>query len=364
MKIAEIGQYLESVSPLAFQEDYDNCGFLTGNPEWEFQKALLCLDLTEEVMMEAIRKNCNLIIAHHPFIFRGLKKLAPGQPETTIITLAIKNDIAVYAIHTNLDNSLHGLNAYLFSKIGISRYKILSPGIGLLSKLVTFCPVDHAGKVRNAMFEAGAGHIGNYSSCSYNVEGEGTFRASDLANPYVGEKNRVHVEKEIRIEVIFPGHLEKRIMKALIDAHPYEEVAYDIYPLKNANAQSGAGLIGDLEQPLDQPQFLELVKKSFGVPVIRHSDFFLTKIKTVALCSGSGSFLIPKAISSRAEAYLTADLKYHDFFGLGKKMLLADIGHYESEQWVKEWLYNTLIEKFPTFAFLISEENTNPVNYF
>ena len=364
MKIAEIGQYLESLAPLSFQEDYDNCGFLAGNPAWEFEKALLCLDLTEEVMKEAIEKHCNLIVSHHPFIFKGIKKLTFDQPETTIIALALMNNIAVYAIHTNLDNSLHGLNACVFSKLGISRFKILSPRQGLLSKLVTFCPVSHAANVRNALFEAGAGNIGNYACCSYNLEGEGTFRASDDANPFLGEKNKMHVEKEIRIEVQFPGYMQNRILNALIAAHPYEEVAFDIYPLKNVFTQSGAGLIGELEQPMDQPQFLELVKKSLEIPVIRHSDFISTKIKTVALCTGSGGFLIPAAVISKADVYLTADLKYHDFFGMGKKILLADIGHYESEQWVKEWLYDALIEKFPTFAFLISEVNTNPVHYF
>ena len=364
MKIFEIGHYLESLAPLSFQEDYDNCGFLAGNPEWEFEKALLCLDLTEDVMKEAIEKHCNLIISHHPFIFKSIKKFTSDQPETTIIALALMNNIAVYAIHTNLDNSLHGLNATVFSKLGISKYKILSPRQGLLSKLITFCPVEHAEKIRNAMFEAGAGNIGTYSCCSYNVKGEGTFRASDQSNPFVGEKNKVHFEKEIRIEVVFPGYLENRILNALMAAHPYEEVAFDIYPIKNVLVQSGSGLIGELEQPMDQPQFMEFVKKSLEIPVIRHSDFLLTKIKTVALCTGSGGFLIPAAVISGANVFLTADLKYHDFFGMKKKMLLADIGHYESEQWVKEWLYDALIEKFPTFAFLISEVNTNPVHYF
>ena len=364
MQIADIGQYLETLSPLSFQEDYDNCGFLAGDPAWEFQKALLCLDLTEEVMKEAVRKQCNLVISHHPFIFKGLKKLIPGRPETAIITHAIMNRIAVYAIHTNLDNTLRGLNAYVFSKLGISQYKILSPRQDQLLKLVTFCPTNHAEKVRDALFDAGAGHIGNYDRCSYNLEGDGTFRASALANPFVGEKNALHVERETRIEVIFPGYLERTIVTALVAAHPYEEVAYDLYPLKNADTRSGAGLIGELEQPMAQSRFLELVKQILEIPVIRHSAFHASKIKTVALCTGSGSFLIPGAVISGADAYLTADLKYHDFFEAGKKMLLADIGHYESEQWVKGWLYDVLIEKFPTFAFLISEVNTNPVNYF
>ncbi|MEI7663919.1 MAG: Nif3-like dinuclear metal center hexameric protein, partial [Bacteroidota bacterium] len=364
MKIADIGNYLESLSPLSFQEDYDNCGFLTGNPDWEFQKALLCLDLTEEVMMEAVNSKCNLVVSHHPFIFKGIKKLVPGRPETTILTLAIRNNIAVYAIHTNLDNTLHGLNARVFSRLGISNYKILSPRTGSLSKLVTFCPPEYAEAVRNALFEAGAGTIGNYDKCSYNLEGEGTFRASGLANPFVGEINKLHVEKELRIEMIMPEYLESRVVKALLAAHPYEEVAYDIYQLRNAGSNSGAGLIGELANPMGQSQFLAHLKKCLEIPVIRHSELLSSEIKSIALCTGSGSFLLSEALNSGADAFLTADLKYHDFFDAGKRMLLADIGHYESEQWVKEWLYDALIEKFPTFAFLISEVNTNPVHYF
>ncbi len=364
MKIAEITNHLESLCPLSLQEEYDNCGLLLGNPDHEFLKALLCLDLTEEVMAEAIDRQCNLVISHHPFIFRGLKKITPGQPETAVITMAIKNDIAVYAIHTNLDNTLNGLNAFVLSRLGISRYRILSPKTGMLLKLAVFCPVDHAGTVRQAMFVAGAGHIGNYDCCSYNVNGEGTFRASEKANPYVGEANTVHVEKEIRVEVIFPRYLEHRIISAMIAVHPYEEVAYDIYPLDNKLIHAGAGLIGELEEPLDENKFLELVRKNLDIPVIRHSQLLKRPVKSVALCTGSGSFLIREAISAKADVYLTADLKYHDFFGMENKLLLADIGHYESEQGVKEWLHAALIEKFPNFAFLISEVNTNPVHYF
>jgi dinuclear metal center YbgI/SA1388 family protein len=364
MKIAEILRHLESLSPLSLQEEYDNCGLLLGNPDCEFQKALLCLDLTTEVMEEAISSQCNLVISHHPFIFRGLKKLTSGQPETEIITLAIKNNIAIYAIHTNLDNTLYGLNALFLSKIGINACRILSPKTGLLAKLAVFCPVDHAGNVRQALFDAGAGHIGHYDCCSFNLDGEGTFRASEKANPYVGEKNRIHTEPETRIEVVFPHYLADKILSALIAAHPYEEVAYDLYPLLNGMSQAGAGVIGKLEIPCDEAEFLDRVKKNLDVPVIRHSTFLSKPVKTVAICTGSGSFLIPDAIRSQADIFLTADLKYHDFFGMEKKMLLADIGHYESEQIVKEWLYAALIEKFPNFAFLISKVDTNPVHYF
>ena len=364
MKISEIIGHLESLSPLSLQEDYDNCGLLLGDPAWEFQKALLCLDLTENVMAEAISHQCNLVISHHPFIFRGVKRFTSGNPETPVITMAIKNDIAVYAIHTNLDNTLHGLNALVLAKIGISRYRVLSPKSDLQSKLAVFCPVDHAEKVRQSLFNAGAGHIGNYDCCSYNLVGEGTFRASDNANPYVGEKNTIHVEQETRIEVIFPQYLEGKIVNALIENHPYEEVAYDLYPIQNKMTQAGSGLIGEFEDPCEETELLTRIKKNLSIPLIRHSPFRSKPVKTVAICTGSGSFLIREAINSKADAYLTADLKYHDFFGMENRLLLADIGHYESENGVKEWLYAALIEKFPTFAFLISEVNTNPVHYF
>lgn len=364
MIIGDIIEYLEDLCPVFFQEEYDNCGLLLGDPAWDFRKALLCLDVTAEVLDEAINNKCNLVISHHPAIFRGIKKLTPAQPETQVITMAIMNSIAVYAIHTNLDNTLHGLNALVFSKIGISRYRVLSPKTGLLSKLAVFCPLDHAAQVRLAIFDAGAGQIGNYTCCSFNMNGEGTFRASDKADPYVGERNRVHTEPETRIEVIFPRHLENRIIKAMKAAHPYEEVAYDLYGLNNRMYQAGAGLIGEFDEPLNEIQFLEMIRSNLGLPVIRHSPFRSRPVKTVALCTGSGSFLIRESVNAGADAFLTADLKYHDFFGLENDLLLADIGHYESEQGAKEWLHAVLIEKFPTFAFLISEVNTNPVHYF
>jgi dinuclear metal center YbgI/SA1388 family protein len=363
MKIADITNYLESLAPLAFQEDYDNCGLLVGDPQGECSKALLCLDVTTEVMEEAVRRDCNLVISHHPLIFKGIRRLTPGQPETALITLAIRHDIAVYAIHTNLDNILNGLNALLMSKLGVTGCRILVPRSGALVKLAVFCPVDHAGTVRQAIFDAGAGQIGNYDCCSFNMAGEGTFRASEAANPFVGEKNRIHVEPEVRIEVILPGYLEKRVVEAMIAAHPYEEVAYDLYALHNKMPGVGAGLVGGLNEPCDEAAFLGKVREVFGIPVIRHSAFRSKPVKQVAICSGSGSFLIGAAAGAGADALLTADLKYHDFFAAGNRLLLADIGHYESEKAVKEWLHGVLIQKFPTFAFLISDTDTNPVHY-
>jgi dinuclear metal center YbgI/SA1388 family protein len=364
MKIKDITEYLEAKVPLENQEDYDNSGLIIGSPEQDITSILLSLDITEEILDEAIRKNCNLIISHHPLIFRGMKRLTGSDYVQRLVIRAIREQISVYAIHTNLDNALDGLNALFCRKIGIKNGRILSPGKGSLNKLVTFCPEEYAERVRTSLFEAGAGHIGNYDCCSYNIHGEGTFRASDKASPFVGEIDKLHTEHEVRIEVIFPEYLGKRLIKSLILAHPYEEVAYDIYPLNNTVSGSGAGMIGEIETETDLMEFLNCVKSVTGLPLIRHSKDTGRKIKSVAVCTGSGSFLIHDAIRAGADILLTADLKYHDFFEADSNLILADIGHYESEQFVKEWIYSILIEKFPTFAILISETNTNPVKYY
>lgn len=364
MQVKDITTFIESKIPLEFQEDYDNSGMILGNPQQEIQAVLLCLDITEQVLEEALSRNCNMIISHHPLIFNGIKRITGSDAEQRMIIKAIQNNIAIYALHTNLDNSFDGLNALLCKKFGILNYKILSPSGNQLNKLVTFCPHEFAEKVRSSLFNAGAGHIGNYDCCSYNIRGQGTFKASDLAKPFVGEINMLHFEDETRIEVIFPSYLEKSLIRTLIENHPYEEVAYDIYALKNKYEKSGAGLVGDLEHEQDLFDFLGMIKEITGIPVIRHTIPLGKKIKRIAICSGSGSFLIREAINEHADLYLTADFKYHDFFKSQGNLVLADIGHYESEQFVKEWIYSVLIEKFSTFAILISETNANPVKYY
>lgn len=276
---------------------------------------------------------------------------------------AIRNAIAIYAIHTNLDNVHNGVNSALCEKLGIRDTAILRPVQGILNKLVTFCPTDSAERVREALFTAGAGEIGNYGSCSYNLEGFGTFRAGEGTDPYVGEQGKLHKEQEVRIEVIFPGHTTGKLILALKEAHPYEEVAYDIYPLKNEHGQVGAGMIGSLDESMEEKDFILMVKRKLGSCVIRHSEFLGRKISIVAVCGGSGSFLINDAMRAGADAFVTGDLKYHQFFEGEGKILLADAGHYETEQYTKELIYNTLNEKFPTFALRISQINTNAVRY-
>ncbi len=363
MRITDITDILEEIAPLSLQESYDNAGLLVGNSETEVSKVLISLDITEEVIREAKAKDCNLIISHHPIIFGGLKKITGKTYVERVVMSAIKNDIALYAIHTNLDNVNSGVNSILCNKLGLKNRQILAPKNSLLKKLTTFVPIDHADKVRKAIFKAGAGHIGNYDSCSFNSAGTGTFRGSQDTNPFVGEKGKLHFEEEIRLETIFPVFRQAGIISALLEAHPYEEVAYDIYPLENDFSLVGAGMIGETEDEIDEIDFLRKVKEVTGVGCIRHTGLTGRKIKKVAVCGGSGSFLIGDAVSSGADIFLTGDVKYHEFFDAEGKLVIADIGHYESEQFAKELIYSVLIKKFPTFAVLISETNTNVVNY-
>ena len=363
MKIKEIIKPLEEFAPVYLQESYDNSGLLVGNENMEVKKTLITLDVTEEVLDEAITKQCDLIISHHPVIFKGLKSITGKNSSERIVAKAIKNDIGIYAIHTNLDNVDEGVNSILCDKLGLKNKKILSSKKELLRKLVTFCPVDDAEQVREAMFGAGAGNIGNYDSCSFNTPGTGSFKGSEVTKPYVGEKEKLHYEEEIRIETIYPVYRGKKILNALLEAHPYEEVAYDIYFLENEFNRVGAGMTGELEQELNEMEFLKKVKEITQTGCIKHSRLLGNKIKKVAVCGGSGSFLIHSAIKTGADIFITGDIKYHDFFEAENKIVIADIGHYESEHFARELIYNILIKKFPNFAVLISDLNTNPINY-
>lgn len=363
MKISEVINYLESIAPASLQESYDNSGLLTGDRNDEISGVLICLDSTEEVIEEAIKHKCNLVVAHHPIIFSGLKKITGKNYVERVIIKAIKNNISIFACHTNLDNVNNGVNAKICEKLGLINPRILLPKDNLLKKLVSFCPVKQAAEIRTALFNAGAGHIGEYDHCSFNIEGKGSFRASEEANPFVGKKGEDHEENEIRIEILFPAYLESRILDALFKAHPYEEVAYDIYPLNNKHQNIGSGMIAELQEPMNELDFLQDVKKKMKSETIRHSPLLGKKIKKIAVCGGSGSFLLPQAIQSSADIFITSDYKYHQFFDADKKILIADIGHYESEQFTKDLFYELITKKFNTFAVRLSEINTNPVNY-
>ncbi|MFA5782338.1 MAG: Nif3-like dinuclear metal center hexameric protein [Bacteroidales bacterium] len=363
MKIKEIIGCIEKQAPLQLQESYDNSGLIIGSAETEVNKALICIDVTEEVINEAIADSCDIIISHHPLIFGGIKKISNSNSSGNCIIKAIRNEIAVYAAHTNLDNVQGGVNSILCQKLGLSDCKILKPQKNILKKLATFCPADKAEVVRKALFDAGAGHIGNYDCCSYNTEGYGTFRALENANPYIGEINKLHSENEVKIEIIYPVFVENDLLKALFASHPYEEVAYDIYPLENEYNKAGEGMIGELSEAKDCGSFLQEIKNILGTKTIRHSKIIKQMIKRIAVCGGAGGFLIKDALSANADILLTADLKYHQFFDTEDKIIIADIGHYESEQFAKEILYKIINENFPTFAVQISKVNSNPVFY-
>ena len=355
---------IEKFAPLAYQESYDNCGLLTGHKEQEVTGAILCLDCIEAVVDEAIQKKCNLIIAHHPIIFSGLKKLnGTNYIERTIIK-AIQNNIAIYACHTNLDNVKLGVNKKIADKLGLINQHILSPKKSLLKKLVTFVPATHLEIVRQDLFNAGAGNIGNYSDCSFINEGQGSFTPNELANPFSGTKGKLSLENETRLEVIFETVNESQILTALKQNHPYEEIAYDVYQLENSYQNVGSGMVGELPNAISEKEFLEQLKSIFKVKLIKHTTLTNKNIKKVALCGGSGSFLLKNAINSKSDVYISSDFKYHEFFDAENQILVADIGHYESEQFTPEIFYEIISNKFPTFASYLTETNTNPVNYF
>ncbi|MBC8052999.1 MAG: Nif3-like dinuclear metal center hexameric protein [Sphingobacteriaceae bacterium] len=363
MILKELINHLELIAPLSLQEDYDNSGLIAGRPDLEITAALISLDCTEEIVDEAIRKGCNLVISHHPIVFKGLKKFNGKTYVERVIIKAIKNDIALYAIHTNLDHIQRGVNFKICEKLGLKNPTILSPKEDILKKLVTYAPLDQASVIRSALFSAGAGKIGNYSDCSFNAEGYGTFKASEDANPYVGEKGEVHQEKETRIEVIFSAYQESKIVSALKEAHPYEEVAYDIYSLANRHENIGAGMIASLETAMSELDFLKMVKEKLKATVIRYTTLREKPVSRVAVCGGSGSFLLENAIAAKADVFITADFKYHEFFDAEKKIVIADVGHFESEQFTQELLYEIIQKKFPNFALHLTEYNTNPINY-
>ena len=364
MLLKEIINFLETIAPSSLQEDYDNAGLLTGQSSVECTGAVICLDCTESVVEEAIEKNCNLIIAHHPIIFSRLKKITGKNYVERTIIKAIKNDIAIYAIHTNLDNVLEGVNGKIADKLGLKNPKVLLQKEFQLKKIVTFAPPAMADKIREAMFAAGAGHIGKYSECSYTSEGTSTFNPGEGTDPAVGEIGKREYSKELKMEFIFHPYLEEKIITAMKDAHEYEEVAYDIMALGNYNSGRGSGLIGDLEIAEDENAFLAKLQTLFKTPVLKHTPFTGKKIKKVALCGGAGSFLIHKAKASGADIFITSDVKYHEFFDADGEIILADIGHYESEQFTIDLLFDLLREKFPNFALLKTGVNTNPVQYF
>jgi len=363
MKAADIINFLEELAPPSLQESYDNSGLLVGDRNTEVTAVLLSLDCTEDVIDDAISKGCNLIVSHHPIVFGGFKRFNGSNYVERTIIKAIKNDVLLYAIHTNLDNVQGGVNAKIAEKLGLTDVRILQRKSGRLKKVVTFCPTSHAEAVREAMFAAGAGSIGNYDNCSFNLEGQGTFRGNDNSDPFVGERRKTHTEPEIRIETILPDFRLKAVLSAMQEAHPYEEVAFDVYPLENSWKEVGSGMIGELPVEMDALDFLRSLKTTMRTDCVRYTLPHRASVKRVAVCGGSGSFLLKDAIAQKADILITGDFKYHQFFDAENRIIIADIGHYESEQFTMELLAEKLADKFPTFAARLTRVRTNPINY-
>ncbi len=364
MKIKDTLAILEEMAPLGYAESFDNVGLLVGDSNANLTGILVCHDALENVIDEAIAKKCNLVVCFHPILFSGLKKITGKNYVERAIIKAIKNDVAIYAVHTALDNHKNGVNKIFCDAIGIEDSKVLIPKQNYIQKLVTYTVPENAQELRNALFEAGAGNIGNYEDCSFNSQGIGTYMGNENSNPEVGSQFEFVEAQEIKIEVTFEKHLQSKILKALFSNHVYEEVAYEIYNTENEHQNIGLGRVGSLKNALSETDFLQLIREKLDCKGIRHSNFTGKKIKKVAVLGGSGSYAIKNAINSGADAYLTADLKYHQFYEAENQLLLADIGHFESERFTKNYIVDYLKEKITNFAIILSEENTNPVKYF
>ncbi len=364
MIIQDVINHLEEIAPLAYAEDFDNVGLLVGSNTTEVTGILVRLDTLEAVVDEAIEKDCNLIVSFHPIIFKGLKSIAGKTYVERTVLKAIKHDVAIFAIHTALDNALYGVNDMICNQLGLGKKQILIPQQNTIKKLTTYVPKSEADVLRNALFQVGAGSIGNYSECSFNVDGIGTFRGSENSNPSIGQPNLRHTENETQVNVIYPKHIESQIIQTLFKTHSYEEVAYETFPLDNRNQHIGMGMVGELDTDMSELDFLSYLKDKMNTSHIRHSKLRNKPIKKVAVLGGSGSFAIQAAKASGADIYITADLKYHDFFAANDAFVLADIGHYESEQFTKSLLVAHLTKKITNFAVVLSTINTNPVKYF
>ncbi len=363
VKIKDIANALEMFAPLPLQDGFDNAGLQIGLTDAEVAGVLLCLDVTEAVVDEAIASGCNLIVSHHPLIFSPLKRITGNSYVERCVLKALANGIAVYSAHTNLDNAPGGVNFRIAEKLGLENVRVLVPKEDALLKLAVYVPVAHADAVRKALFEAGCGNIGNYGSCSFNVSGYGTFKATEGCNPFCGAVGELHKEEEVRIETILPAYLKNRVLSALLKAHPYEEPAFDLYSLENSWTSVGSGVIGELPCEYDEADFLQLVKDKFHVGSVRHTEMLGKKVRRVALCGGAGASFAPAAMVAKADVYITGEMRYHDLFNYSGKMLMAVIGHYESEQYTVDIFAELIGEKFPELKVQKSIINTNPINY-
>jgi dinuclear metal center YbgI/SA1388 family protein len=364
MNVKEITTLLEEQAPLSFAEDFDNVGLLVGDPAMEVTGILVTLDTLEQVVEEAVSKECNLIVSFHPILFKGMKRITGATYVERMVLKAIQNGIAIYSMHTALDNVREGVNGKICEVLGLENTRILIPKKGVIKKLLTYVPLASKDFLLEKLFEAGAGHLGLYSHCSFTSEGTGSFLPGQQANPTVGSKGNLHLEPEVQVHITFTCDREKEVLRALFAHHPYEEVAYEVTSLENPYDHLGMGMVGELPQALDPKEFLQQVRDRFHCGCIRHTDLPQTPFKRVAVLGGSGAFAIGAAKAAGADILVTADVKYHQFYQAEGKMVIADIGHYETEQFTKNLIAEYLSEKIPNFAISLSETKTNPINYF
>ena len=363
MKVSDLVAYLNQLAPFSYQESYDNSGLLVGDPTTEIKGVLVALDCVESIVEEAISIGANVIVTHHPIVFKGLKRLTGANYVERTVLKAIKNDIALIAIHTNLDNMPHGVNKIISDKLGLTNTSILVPREAGFLKLSVFVPITHSEVVRQAIADAGAGKIGDYDACSFTVSGTGRFRPSQEADPYIGSPGVLEEVQEERVDVVVPQHSLNAVLSAMKKTHPYEEVAYDLVALVNTNEYVGSGMVGELSDEVPVQEFLKTIKMTFNCGVVRYTESAKPKVKRIAVCGGSGSFLLSAAKRAGADVFITADFKYHEFFDAENRIVIADIGHFESEQYTSHWLVEQLQKKFTTFAVRLTSINTNPINY-
>lgn len=359
--IQDIIDVIEEQAPTALQESYDNAGMQVGETSLPATGAVLCVDVTEDVVDEAIALGANLIVSHHPLLFHGLKRITGRSYIERVVMKALRNQIAIYAAHTNLDAAV--VNYRWAEMLGLADTQVLQPVGNMLLKLVTYVPETYAESVRQALFAAGAGCIGRYDCCSYTSDGVGSFRAGIGTKPFCGALGELHHEPECRIEVVLPRHLKSRAVKALLNAHPYEEPAYDLLPLDNLWHQVGHGIVGRLPEPMPALDFLNRLKQIMPCESIRHTAREGQYVHRVALCGGGGSFLIDNAVAAKADIFVTGEIGFHNFFGYENTIILAEIGHYESERHTKAIFFDVIRKKFPTFATYLTKVETNPIKY-
>lgn len=361
MTIKEVTQFLESRFPLYLQEDFDNCGVQCGNVNNEISGAMVCFEMTEKIIDEAISKNCNLVISHHPLILkRGITKIVPSDRVGAMICKALANNMVLYSMHTNIDSGEGGGNDVFAEKLGLSDVKVMAPVKGLYRKLVVNVPAEHSEKLKEALFKIGCGQQGNYQKCSYSTLGKGQFEPNGEAKPFIGTQNNLEKVEEERIEMIYPAYLQHAVIQAIYENHPYEEPAFDLFSLENTERKVGLGRIGELPEEMDCKEFFSYLKEKLNLEHLRYCGDEGKKIRRVAVCGGGGAGFIDTAIALNADAYVSGDFKYHDFFKSHSGTVLVDIGHYEGECFIKNIIFNLLKEKFTTFAVLSSEfENLN-----